>query len=299
MIREGKVRDPSADTQWETVGGSSSHFVVSVSLRLVPKFSEKDLDTFFMLFERFAKNRKWSDSEQTLLLQCVLTGKAQLILLSALSTADSENFQKVKNVVLKAYELVPEAYRQKFRGARKYDKQTYVEFARELSTLFGRWRLLSEVHTFEKLCELLLLEQFQDTLPECIATYLSERNAKMLTEAATIADEYALTHKLRVTDTETFLGHQKGSSSEFQPFKPGNSGSKLDPSRVCNYCLGKGHWKAERPVLKSKQKSQQGYRHVKPVALSAPVRLAEKANAIAAVRRHTKSNRGCSCLPSC
>lgn len=168
--------------------------------------------------------------------------------------------------------------------------QTYVEFARELSTLFGRWRLASEVHTFEQLCELLLLEQFHDTLPERIATYLGERNAKTLTEAATIADEYALTHKVRGDrHREMFFGHQKGSGSEFPPFKSGNSSSKLDQSRICNYCLGKGHWKAECPVLKSKHKLQQGYRHIKPVALSAPARVGEKADAIAAVRQHTKS----------
>lgn len=46
-------------------------------LRLLPKFNERDLDVFFCLFERIAEARNWSDSEQTLLLQCVLSGKAQ------------------------------------------------------------------------------------------------------------------------------------------------------------------------------------------------------------------------------
>ena len=41
----------------------------------------------------------------------------------------------VKNAFLKAYELVPEAYRQLFRGLSKSDKQTYVEFAKEKETL--------------------------------------------------------------------------------------------------------------------------------------------------------------------
>ena len=72
---------------------------------MIPKFSEEDLDTFFLLFEQLAKTRKWSDPEQTLLLQCVLTGKAQEAF-SALSMADSENYNKVKAAVLKAYELV-------------------------------------------------------------------------------------------------------------------------------------------------------------------------------------------------
>ncbi len=112
------------------------------ALVLVPKFSEKDPDTFLSLFESLAKNRKWTDSEQTLLLQCVLTGKAQERN-PALPETDSENYLKVKTAALKAYELVPEAYRQKFRGAREYEKQAYVEF--DLSTLFGQSRLDSDI----------------------------------------------------------------------------------------------------------------------------------------------------------
>jgi len=52
-------------------------FNVGANLQLLPKFSEKDPDLFFSLFERVASSRGWSDSECTLLLQCVLTGKAQ------------------------------------------------------------------------------------------------------------------------------------------------------------------------------------------------------------------------------
>lgn len=66
-----------------------------------------------------------------------------------------------------------------------------------MSTLFGQWRLASEVQTFDQLCELVLVEQFRETLPMNLATYLSERNAKTFTEAAVLADEYALTHKVQ------------------------------------------------------------------------------------------------------
>ena len=71
--------------------GGSPYFDVSTCLRLMPKFSEPHPDTSFLLFERLARNRNWSESEQTLLLQCVLTGKAQEAS-SALSISDSENW---------------------------------------------------------------------------------------------------------------------------------------------------------------------------------------------------------------
>ena len=51
---------------------------VEKKIRLVPPFREADVDTFFQLFERVADAHSWSDVERTLLLQCVLTGRAQL-----------------------------------------------------------------------------------------------------------------------------------------------------------------------------------------------------------------------------
>lgn len=50
---------------------------LTAGLRLVPRFNERDPDTFFTLFERVAEARWWTDEDKILLLQCVLTGKAQ------------------------------------------------------------------------------------------------------------------------------------------------------------------------------------------------------------------------------
>ena len=100
LIKEGKLND-SADRDSL---GSSDFFPrcdVSAKLRLVPKFNEKDPDTFFSLLERVAETCDWTDTECTLLLQCIFTGKAQEAY-SALSSADSKVYVKVKAAVLKA-----------------------------------------------------------------------------------------------------------------------------------------------------------------------------------------------------
>ena len=85
------------------------------NLRLLPKFDEKVPDTFFSMFERLADAQNWPDSELILLLQCVFTGKAQKAY-AALAAQHCKGYNMVKGAVLKAYELVPEAYRQRFRG---------------------------------------------------------------------------------------------------------------------------------------------------------------------------------------
>ena len=64
-----------------------------------------------------------------MLLQSVITGKATEIY-TQLSLEQSSDYDFVKSALLKGYELVPEAYRQKFRNCRRDDGQTHVEFVR-------------------------------------------------------------------------------------------------------------------------------------------------------------------------
>ena len=41
--------------------------------------------------------------------------------------------------IMKAYQLVPEAYGQEFADSQKEPNETYVEFARKKENLFDRW----------------------------------------------------------------------------------------------------------------------------------------------------------------
>lgn len=72
--------------------------------------------------------------------------------------AESRVYTSVKKAVLKAYELVPEAYHLKFRSREQSGKQTHMEFARDITTHFNRWCSSLEVHSYEALCDLILLE---------------------------------------------------------------------------------------------------------------------------------------------
>ena len=81
---------------------------------------------------------------------------------SALGFKDSENYDLFKNAVLKAYELVPGAYWQRFRGLSKSDKQTCVKFAKEKETYFTRWCQSQKAETTEELRQLFLVEDFKN-----------------------------------------------------------------------------------------------------------------------------------------
>ena len=81
-----------------------SHFDVTKHIRLVPPFQE--VDKYFLHFEKVAENLKWPKEHWTLLLQSVVIGKAREIY-TQLSLEQSSDYDKVKELILKAYELVP------------------------------------------------------------------------------------------------------------------------------------------------------------------------------------------------
>ena len=130
-------------------------------------------------------------------MQSVLVSKAKEIY-GSLSVEQSSNYEHVKEAILKAYELVPEAYRQKFRNYLKSDSKTHVEFAREKENLFNRWCHSKEVgQDFQKLKQMVLLEEFNDKLQPDIRSHLDEEKVEELEKAPIMADHYALsTHKM-------------------------------------------------------------------------------------------------------
>ena len=76
-----------------------------------------------------AENLKCPREHWTLLLQSIVIGKAREIYTQHL-LEQSSDYDKVKELILKAYEFVPEAHRQKFRDCWKVPDQTHVEIAR-------------------------------------------------------------------------------------------------------------------------------------------------------------------------
>lgn len=251
--------------------GRASGGNIAQMVKLLPKFNEADPDVFFSLFESIAEDRGWSDSDCTLLLQSVLVGKAQEAFV-ALPGAERKIYASVKEAVLRAYELVPEAYRQRFRQWEKGDGQAHVEVAREMRTHFQRWLAAEGVTNFDALCNLMVLEQFKNIIPDHIATYISEHKVKSPADAAVLADQYVLTHK-------DFSG-EYGRRHNGEPHQLRYSGAGPNTPRVdsrpkgveseCRYCLERGHWKRQCPVLLSRERHGKGKPDsVRPVVLAA------------------------------
>uniref|UniRef100_A0A8C6T4W0 CCHC-type domain-containing protein n=1 Tax=Neogobius melanostomus TaxID=47308 RepID=A0A8C6T4W0_9GOBI len=246
-----------------------AEFDVNKCIRLIPPFTGRDVDKYFVLFEHVATTLGWPRNVWPLLLQCVFTGKAQEAYAS-LSPEDSLLYEKVKSAVERAYELVPEAYRQKYRRYRKADHQSYVEFGREKTALFDRWCAAQNVKTFDQLRDIILMEEFKNCLSERIATYINEQKTMNVSDAAVLADEYVLTHK--EYSGHVGPGYQFGSNRQREGHV--ESANRQTADRVCYYCNKRGHLKADCLSLKNKYRS--GYANPKGAGLAAPVLVTVK-----------------------
>ena len=250
-----------------------THFDVTKHIRLV--------DKYFLHFEKVAENLKWPKEHWTLLLQSVVIGKAREIY-TQLSLEQSSDYDKVKELILKAYELVPEAYRQKFRNCRKEHEQTHVEFARTKEQLFDRWCSSKKIGSdYPKLRQLMLVEEFKRCINSDVKSFLDEKEVETLEKAARLADDYTLTHKVsfvsKANPRKPFYptsGHkpspslQSGNSSQNvpKPKPPGeNKGHNPLSQPICNYCKQSGHIVSDCPVLKRKREKQEG---LKPTGLT-------------------------------
>ena len=262
---------------------SGVHFDITKHIRLVPPFQEKEVDKYFLHFEKVAENLKWPKEHWTLLLQSVIIGKAREIY-TQLTVQQSSSYDTVKELILKAYELVPEAYRQKFRNCKKENEQTHVEFARTKEQLFDRWCSSKKIGSdHENLRQLMLVEEFKRCINSDIKSFLDEKQVETLEAAARLADDYALTHKVSFINKSNpsrrpFFPHSgskhspsnpPGSHSQTITPKPKPSGENKDqnplPQPICNYCKRTGHIISECLHLKRKKEKQEG---LKPTGLT-------------------------------
>ena len=222
---------------------------------------------------------------------------------SALTVAQCSDYEVMKGYILKSYELVPEAYRQKFRNYQKFGQQTCVEFAQQKQQFFDRWCSSMDISgNFEKLRQLILLEEFKNCMSTDVRTYLCEKSITDLGPAAITADEYLLTHKSfgkshNVPRFESFgkshnvprFEHAKHDKSvgNFQVSnakvelaktdKPSKPNGISNNSLKCFYCHRKGHvistcWELK---IKGASKANQWYKPVGSIQYNQNVSVPE------------------------
>lgn len=209
----------------------------------MPKFDEADPDLFFSSFERIARQLEWPREFWTLLVQSQFVGRARRTYLCLLDS-EARDYELVKSTVLRAYALVPDAYRQSFRQLRKKDDQTYLEYARLKREALTRWLRAQGVDSFSNLVELILMEEFVASVCKEVSTRIVERDVSVIEEAARLADKFTLAKGESTKGTsakKTYDVHKKAGNENLKDKGANPSSPGARRKFKCGYCGKDGH----------------------------------------------------------
>ena len=145
---------------------------------------------FLATFEGIAAQQKWPKEVWAMQVTGLLTGKG-MAAYAALTPEDAIVYEKVKEVILRKYEISEETYCQQFRQDRKKGEESYQEYADRLGDHFIRWTASQSI----PLEELIMLEQFLAGVPEDHRIWFRERKPTSLRQAATLADDHVLAQR--------------------------------------------------------------------------------------------------------
>ncbi|CAI5660942.1 unnamed protein product [Oreochromis niloticus] len=218
-LRQLELQQPSL-LPTASIRQADTPFDVGKNSRLVPVFRDTEVDSYFESFERIATALRWPRDSWAILLQCKLA----------------------------------EAYRQRFRGLKRGQGQSYLDFAREKGVLFDRWCAACKATDLASIRELILIEEFKNCIAERIAVYINEQKVSSLQQAATLADEFVLVHKTSVSKYDRRDAPVKASEvPDAQHPKSEVFVSRPKADRKCFFCFKSGHLIADCEAYKRKQ----------------------------------------------
>ncbi|XP_066956281.1 uncharacterized protein [Macrobrachium rosenbergii] len=164
-----------------------------------------------------------------------------------MTLAESKDYEIVKEIILKVYELTPEYYREKFRRYRKMDSESYVEYSHKVVKYHNKWIKAASVTNMEEYSELVLLEQFMKGIPYDVQTYLFEREVSTVQRAASLAENYSLLKPSHYRFRQSKRPPGTGKSSADNNDSSGGSNSNGLPGFTCFACGKHGHIKRNCP----------------------------------------------------
>ncbi|XP_077987486.1 uncharacterized protein LOC144442090 [Glandiceps talaboti] len=165
---------------------------VKASAPKLPAFDENndDMDSYLYRFEKFAESQGWPKPGWATSLSALLSGKA-LTVYASMMINDAMDYDKLKESLLKRYQLNEEGLRVKFRNSRLEGHETATAFAGRLEHYFDRWTALAKVENkYEKLKDMLVREQFLSCCDKDLSLFLREREIANINDMTEYADRF-------------------------------------------------------------------------------------------------------------
>ncbi|GFY20267.1 SCAN box domain-containing protein [Trichonephila clavipes] len=161
--------------------------------QITTKFDEKhdEISLYLINFERKAELVEVPKKDWVAYLLAVLPAELSNMLARE-PTERANNYDFVKDLILKRYRLNSEKLKQCFYRHQKSAQKSWRNYAHELNSYFSEWRAELQVKTFEQLKDLLITEQLKYRVPAEVREHFLDDWIKLKTpyELAKKLDEY-------------------------------------------------------------------------------------------------------------
>jgi len=194
------------------------------------------MDSFQHRFEVYADSQGWNKGQWAVYLSALLKGKA-LEVYSRLPVKDAQDYEILKDILLKRFNLTEKGFKQKFKSVRAEIGEAPTQFIARLESYLMRWTDLANVEKgFEGLMNLIVRELYLESCPVQLAIFWRERKPKDLSELESLAQQYldAYANSKEWPKKPKFKGHLSPTSDrKFERSGRGDRDAKPETGRDC------------------------------------------------------------------
>ena len=169
-------------------------------------------------------------------LSALLKGRA-LDVYDRLSTEDAADYDKLKDALLKNFDMTERGFRKKFRYSRPERSETFIQFSSSLCGYLNKWLTMAKVEkSFEAVCDFMARDQFLEVCSRELFVHLKPKAFENLDAMAKEADLFAEARGgVFSCVNKGQRDNNKGSAQSKPESKPSGK-----PEIKCGIC-GKGH----------------------------------------------------------
>ena len=204
----------------------------------LPYFEEsKDkMDSYLSRFEKYATANKWDKNVWAAYLSALLKGRA-LDVYDRLSTEDAADYDKLKDALLKNFDMTERGFRKKFRYSRPERSETFIQFSSRLCSYLNKWLTMAKGEkSFEAVCDFMARDQFLEACSRELFVHLKPKAFENLDAMAKEADLFAEARGgVFSCVNKGQRDNNKGAAQSKPESKPSGK-----PEIKCGIC-GKGH----------------------------------------------------------
>ncbi|XP_042913385.2 retrovirus-related Pol polyprotein from transposon 17.6 [Parasteatoda tepidariorum] len=151
------------------------HSIKTLSLPVPSK--PENFNQFFSSLERAFSTKNVNEELEAEILINMLGEKANSILLYV-EDEDLKNYEKLKALILRDFQLTPQECLNNFKNASKFKEETFIQFATRLNSHFEYYCKLRKVETFKSLCNLIISDKIIETLNKEMASHILIRQGE-------------------------------------------------------------------------------------------------------------------------